>query len=82
MLVLALLLCLHGGTREEKKAFIKGLVDANEVLQDRLDAAYLVWRQRKCWMWGGGYFVGALLALPREITGAGDQKSFAALIPD
>ena len=54
MLVAALMFftALHGGTRSEKRAFLKRLIDRNEEIQNRLAARYKVWRQRKCWMWG------------------------------
>lgn len=80
--VLAVLLCLHDGTDAEKKAFLASLIKANETLQNQLYAAYLVWRQRKCWMWGGGFFAGAITTLPVDVACAGYQRSFAALIPD
>ena len=78
----ALLAALHGGTREDKRAFIKRLFAKHEEIQDRLQAKYMMWRQRKCWAWGGGYYPGALAALPTAMTGARDLQSFDALIPD
>ncbi len=82
ILTLTLLLALHGGTREEKRAFLKRLLARHEERQERLYARYLAWRQRKCWMWGGGFQAGALKSKPHAVFPAHDQTSFDALIPD
>ena len=82
VITLMALMCLHGGTREQKTAFLQDLIDTHERTLDRIYARYRVWRQRKCWMWGGGFYKGALTALPTTCSGARDRKSFDALIPD
>ena len=82
VITLMALMCLHGGTRQEKRAFLQDLIDRHEETMDRIYARYRVWRQRKCWMWGGGFYAGALSALPETIDGARVQLSFDALIPD
>lgn len=79
---LAVLLCLYKGTMEEKRAFLKRLMAKHQEVHDRLYARYLVWRQRKCWMWGGGYRAGALSCMPNPTTPILASRSFAALIPD
>lgn len=82
VITLMLLMTLHGGTREEKAAFLKDLIERHEETLDRIYARYRIWRQRQCWMWGGGFYAGALSALPKAFTGARVPKSFDALIPD
>ncbi len=80
--VLGLLYILYPGTHAEKRAFLKQLVARHAETQARLYARYLVWRQRKCWMWGGGFPAGALTLVPSVLSAARDRHSFDALIPD
>lgn len=80
--VLVLLLALFQGTRDEKRAFLKRLIAQHNEIQARVYARYKIWRQRKCWMWGGGFRAGVLAAFRSGFTSACDKKSFDALIPD
>ena len=82
ILTLSLLLALHGGTSEEKQAFFERLVAKHKDIQKRLYARYRVWRQRKCWMWGGGFRAGILTAFQSVSVKTWDALTFDALIPD
>ena len=80
------LLAILPGTRAEKRRlwmsmFAKAKERTNAKL-DKLYKAYLVWRQRKCWMWGGGFMNSALARMTDVFKGAPDGKSYDALIPD
>ena len=90
MLAMILFMMTLKGSREEKTEFLGRLVERlyakrNARLKE-LQAKYLVWRQRKCWAWGGGFIGGSICksvnSLPDMVLTAGDQKSFDALIPD
>ena len=82
MFTVGALMFLHGGSREEKRAFIKRLFAESEARLDELYEKYRIWRQRKCWLWGGGFRASALANIPTVFTGARDLASFDALIPD
>lgn len=82
MVIFSALAYLHGGTREEKRAFINSLIARSEARLDVVYARYRIWRQRQCWMWGGGFPAGALTALQGVSISARDTLSFDALIPD
>ena len=76
-----IMICLPGSFAQ-KKALLQSHIDKVAATCAKLYAAYLVWRQRKCWMWGGGFMSGALTGLCDVFAGARDQKSFDALIPN
>ena len=90
MLAMILFMCALKGTREEKTEFLwrmfEKLYAKRKAHMKELHAKYLVWRQRKCWAWGGGlgggFMAGALAILPNVFVAARDEKSFDALIPD
>ena len=82
MVIFGALAYLHGGTREDKRAFLKRLFARHEEIQDHLQAVYMTWRQRKCWMWGGGFRAEGLAIFPARSGAARDLQSFDALIPD
>jgi hypothetical protein len=77
----ALMVCLPGAF-QEKKAFLESQFAKVGARLARITAKYIIWRQRKCWMWGGGFMCGAVARLPDRLIAARDQKSFDALIPD
>ena len=79
---LCLLFTLSCGSFAEKRAFLKRVLAHAKDTQDRLYAAYLVWRQRKCWMWGGGYAPGTVTGLPYVMSSLSAALSHDALIPD
>jgi hypothetical protein len=86
MMMFAVILTRLTGSNADKAAmlermFMKVHAKRRKRLQD-LYAKYLVWRQRKCWMWSGGFMSRALAAVPDVYVAAHDQKSFDALIPD
>ena len=66
------------GTREEKTEFFHRMFERLHAKRNaRLKAlrtAYMVWRQRKCWMWGGGFRRCVLAILPDVFDGAKDEK--------
>lgn len=73
---------LYRGTREEKRAFLQDLIDRHEETLDKICARRLIWRQRKCWMWRGGFYAGALAGLTAAVNGARVRLAHDALIPD
>ena len=86
LLVMSILLSLIPGTRAEKSARLRQIFAKANARMAALRREYIIWRQRKCWMWGGGFMNGALASLTDNVGGlfarAGDLQSFDALIPD
>ena len=90
MLAMLLFMCALKGTREEKTELLwrmfEKLYAKRKARMKELRAKYLVWRQRKCWAWGGrfdGGFRGGLFArVSGDNIQAQDQISFDALIPN
>ena len=76
-----LMVCLPGSFQEKKALLIHHFTKVGARL-DKLYKAYLVWRQRKCWMWGGGYTPGSVSTAANECMPRGDRMSFDAFIPD
>lgn len=85
-LAVILFMIVLPGTREEKQEFFDRMFERlyakrNARLKN-LRAAYIIWRQRKCWMWAGGFRNLSLSYLTDVFAGAPDKTSFDALIPD
>mgnify|MGYP007079445258 CR=1 FL=1 len=79
---IAVIMACQPGTVRDKIAFLKDLCAVLGTRLDRIYKRYLIWRQRKCWLWGGG----PGHTLPARQSGtpgmARDRLSFDALIPD
>lgn len=81
-ITLTLLYILHGGSAEERRDFVERLLASQTKRLDQLYAKYLLWRQRQCWNWGGG-FRAARLGFVTDVPGSPQAiPSFDALIPD
>ena len=86
MLAMILFMIALKGSRAEKTEFLGRMFEKlyakrNARLKD-LYAKYLTWRQRQCWMWGGGFKASCLAYVPDMFVAADDQWSFDALIPN
>ena len=79
--IVMIMICLPGSYQQKNALLASHFAKANAKL-GRLRAKYMIWRQRMCWMWGGGFMGGALAILPNVFVAALDQKSFDSLIPD
>ena len=79
--IAAIMVCLPG-SYQQKKALLESHFAKVTAKLDHLRAAYMIWRQRMCWMWGGGFISPSLAGLPGVFMAACDQKSFDALIPN
>ena len=82
VLALVLLMMALKGSRAEKDIFLEKLFARLGQRLARIYARYIIWRQRMCWMWGGGLRCGLLSVLPRVFISAEDHVSFDALIPN
>ena len=82
MMLLSMILMVLPGSRAEKRARLKEIMDKASARMDALYERYLTWRQRKCWMWGGGFMNAMLAVLMAGPNAASDLTSFDALIPD
>jgi hypothetical protein len=76
-----IIICLPG-TCQQKKALLESHFSKAEAKLGRLRAAYKIWRQRMCWMWGGGFMAAGLTGCEGGSLPALDLMSFDALIPD
>ena len=90
MLAMILFMIALKGTREEKTEFLNRMFEklytGRRAQMTKLRAAYIKWRQRKCWMWAGG-LRGAALSRVTDVFAGGmiarrDDGSFDALIPN
>lgn len=76
-----IMVCLPG-TFAEKKALLGSHFAALTARLDRIYKRYLAWRQRKCWMWGGGCLARPLTPVIGAFAKTRDCTDFAARIPD
>ena len=86
MLAMILFMIVLKGSREEKTEFLHRLFERlyakRTARMKELQAEYTVWRQRKCWMWGGGLRVATPVCSLSGFVFGKDRKCYDALIPD
>ena len=85
-MLLALIMATQAGTREQKTELLTRLFAKRgarrRIRLTKIYAKYLIWRQRMCWMWGGGFRAACVEVMRLEFISAQDQISFDALIPN